>query len=62
MRQVFLMFTLSPTIDDVMIVCPNKATFQRGVESLGCAATPPPLAFGVRRCAPRVAHVFPAHR
>ena len=39
--QVYLMFTLSPTIEDVMIVCPNKATFQRGVESLGCAAAAP---------------------
>ena len=35
-EAVFLMFTLSPEIDDVMVVCASKAAFQRGIECLGC--------------------------
>jgi len=35
-ESVYLMYTLSPEVDDVMVVCPSKAAFQRGVECLGC--------------------------
>jgi len=33
---VYLMYNLSPDIDNVMIVCASKGAFQRGIECLGC--------------------------
>jgi hypothetical protein len=30
------LFTLSPEIEDVMVVCASKVAFQRGIECLGC--------------------------
>jgi len=32
----YLIYTLSPEITDVMVVCSSKTAFQRGVDSLGC--------------------------
>jgi len=35
-EAVYLLFTLSPEIEDVMVVCASKVAFQRGIECLGC--------------------------